>query len=408
MNRVDVLWDLLERADWPGKTPGQVTWRDVDVWEHGTIEWLQGLGLIREVAAADVAACNECLDVHIERVHHRRRPGGELLASIPCPVNGEVRLDSDTLRRWQIDLPGFAAKLARDCLETGRVREVIHQRCWQLGVRDGKATFLVRGPLWPDAAVVFSGASTFPRNSRLLHLSQLSPSFKPNATEWYPLSQVFQTDDLRLDLDSIDDLEEPAFEMQRVGRIWILRFETGRAAPVPDLKGFSYLRILLSAPGREFTALELASPGFGVNLRSKPSDALEELSPVDGFSTEQVMDTEYREQIQARISELAAKKNTRGLSGEDDQELKDLRQRLKAATSIDGRSRRTPREGERARVAITNAISRAIDETSKALPEMAAHLRAHIKTGSFFSYEGDEVVSWSLVEDSAVTSPVTE
>lgn len=406
MNRADVLWELLERADRHGPTPIHVTWHDVEAWEADTLEWLELLGLIREVSSAEMATCIECLDLHIERVHYRRLAGGELLALLPCPANGLVRLDPVSLRRWQIDLPAFAATVARSSLMGNWPREVMHQRCWQLSARDGGPTFLARGALWPDSPRVFAGALTFPRNSRLLHLSALSPSFKLANGDWYPLSQVFDAVELRLDFDSMDDSGDPAFELRRTGRFWVLRFEKGTAS-VPDRKGFSYLRILLAAPSRAFSALELASAYSGPGSSTQFVAEKEGLSVADGYGDEEVIDDEYRKQLQDHISQLNAKKNARGLSADEDKELNDLRQHLRAGTDLGGRSRRTPREGEKARVSVTNAISRALDEVSKVLPDMEKHLRIHITTGAAFCYEGDGVVSWSLPENDVVTSHVT-
>lgn len=59
------------------------------------------------------------------------------------------------------------------------------------------------------------------------------------------------------------------------------------------------------------------------------------------------------------------------------------------ATGLGGRGRRSPRAAERARIAATVAILRALATLEKHLPELAAHLRLSVHTGTRLSYRPD-------------------
>jgi hypothetical protein len=71
------------------------------------------------------------------------------------------------------------------------------------------------------------------------------------------------------------------------------------------------------------------------------------------------------------------------------QELDALQTSLSAALGLGGRSRKHGNTAERARIAVTVAIRRAIALLSRRAPALAAHLTRSIRTGLFCVYDPD-------------------
>ena len=69
---------------------------------------------------------------------------------------------------------------------------------------------------------------------------------------------------------------------------------------------------------------------------------------------------------------------------------------LSRALSLGGRSRRPGDDTERARKAVTARIRHAIDHLQRYHPDLAAHLRASVRTGAACTYQPVEPVDWNL------------
>lgn len=165
----------------------------------------------------------------------------------------------------------------------------------------------------------------------------------------------------------------PALTCRPDGDSWLVEVP-GYGVRVPDSLGMRYLAALVSHPGQEIAAAELAGAAHVPEV------------------TGEVLDDEAREAYRRRARELQARL-------EDAQEAGDLAaaERLTAeldwlvteverATGLGGRSRRFADGSERARTAVRKAIRRALDRIGEVEPRIAEQLESDLVTGTRCCY----------------------
>lgn len=176
---------------------------------------------------------------------------------------------------------------------------------------------------------------------------------------------------------------DPAI-FHRAGDGWELAW-AGAAVHVPDRKGLHDLARLVAAPGREIPALDLAG------------------TPVVEGAGSEVLDEAARHAYAARLRQIEAELDES--DGQADMarsarlaaERDALVEQLTAAYGLGGRSRRLgPSAAERARSTVTQRIREAVRLVERRHPELAAHLRASVRTGAFCVYDPPEPVTWQL------------
>lgn len=155
---------------------------------------------------------------------------------------------------------------------------------------------------------------------------------------------------------------------------FILRLEPGGlwrigspAAPltVPAMRGLEYLHRLLSKPGTDISALDLAGASV--------------IQPDAGEVLDRTAIVAYRR----RLAELDTLDPTPRLTAERDA----IRAQLDAATGLGGRPRGTGSTAERARIAVRKAIVAALLRVAEQHPALGRHLYEHVRTGSACRYE---------------------
>jgi len=180
---------------------------------------------------------------------------------------------------------------------------------------------------------------------------------------------------------------------RREGDTWTLAFG-GRSVPLRDAKGLRDLAVLLSAPGREVAATDLAAGVAG--------EAGGPVRAIAALGADPVLDDQARAAYRARLArlddELAeadahqdAERSAR-LAAERDALIDELAR----ATGLGGRRRRLGDVTERARTTVTARIRDAIGRIERAHPELGRHLRASIVTGARCAYRPAETVPWSI------------
>jgi hypothetical protein len=170
--------------------------------------------------------------------------------------------------------------------------------------------------------------------------------------------------------------------------VWLVG--TGeRSVPTKALKGYAYLRELLRRPGIPIAAIDLATGGTGT---------------VDQPTAGAALDAEARRSYRRRLAEL----DTEIAQAEDwadtarrevlETERDVLVAELVAASGLSGRERATGSSRERARVAVTKAITSAIDHIVAIDSSVGRHLRRTVRTGTSCVYEPEEdvLVEWML------------
>ncbi|MFI7616066.1 ATP-binding protein [Nonomuraea terrae] len=179
-------------------------------------------------------------------------------------------------------------------------------------------------------------------------------------------------------------------EFRRDGAVWALRF-AGRVAHVPDAKGLRDLHTLLSRPGDDVPAVVLLAPEGG-----------EVVVAAHRMGGDEVLDDEARSRYRRRLSQLddeidrAAELGDDGRAAAFDRERAALLAELRAAAGLGGRTRRLGDEAERARKTVTARIRDSLRKLDRAHPELAAHLRATVSTGSTCRYQPEDPITWHL------------
>jgi hypothetical protein len=156
------------------------------------------------------------------------------------------------------------------------------------------------------------------------------------------------------------------------------------------MRGLEHLHALLSSPGKDLAALDLA--GGADAVRQGGLDILDEEAR-----------TAYRARLAELDDELAWSDDDRDDHRDDHRDdLRDEREAIAAelagATGLGGRGRRTGGNDERARVAVRKAIVAALARIAETDPWLGRHLHDHVRTGSHCRYEPDpdHPVTWVL------------
>jgi hypothetical protein len=189
----------------------------------------------------------------------------------------------------------------------------------------------------------------------------------------------------------------PAAVPQRSSRIMTLRpgpvgvwlvGRAGQETAISTRRGFEHLHALLSRPGIEVAALQLAGG----------ADAVEQsgLGPV--------IDAQAIAAYRRRLTEIDAELDGADAAGDASRgerlsaERAALLHEVGSATGLGGRARTTGSSAERARVTVRKAIATAIEAIHGADPVVARHLTTYVRTGLRCSYEPDpdEPVEWRL------------
>jgi hypothetical protein len=173
------------------------------------------------------------------------------------------------------------------------------------------------------------------------------------------------------------------------GEVWTLTF-AGRTVHLPDSKGLADLRVLLARPGSDVPAVELLNPPGG-----------EVVIAARSMGGDDVLDEEARARYRRRLELLdeeidrAVELGEERRAAEFDAERQALLDELRTAAGLGGRPRRLGDEAERARKAVTNRIRNTLRQLDQRHPELAAHLRASVSTGSTCRYLPASEVRWS-------------
>ncbi|WP_067452266.1 ATP-binding protein [Actinomadura macra] len=173
------------------------------------------------------------------------------------------------------------------------------------------------------------------------------------------------------------------------GSIWRLGF-AGRTVHMSDAKGLRDLHCLLGSPGRYVPAVRL------LNAR----DPAVEASATMGADT--VLDDEAKARYRRRLKRLdeeidrAAGRGDDRRAAEFDHERQALLDELRRATGLAGRDRRLGDDGEHARKSVTARIRNTLRRIEERHPELGAHLRQTVTTGTTCRYAPDHEIRWRL------------
>jgi hypothetical protein len=169
------------------------------------------------------------------------------------------------------------------------------------------------------------------------------------------------------------------------GDVWLVGLN-GTSTRVRGTKGIRDIATLLARPAEEVHVLDLVAEG--PTLRSEAAG-----DPIDDVAR-----SSYRArllEIDAELTE-ADERSDVGRSDRLHTEREALIGELSHAYGLGGRTRRRGDSAERARSAVTQRIRDAITRIDALHPDLGAHLRRSIRTGTFCSYQPDRPAKWDL------------
>ncbi|HEY7483642.1 MAG TPA: AAA family ATPase [Streptosporangiaceae bacterium] len=192
----------------------------------------------------------------------------------------------------------------------------------------------------------------------------------------------------------LHDLAARSATIRRQGRHWQLALD-GHHAIVPHRIGMTYLARLLTNPGQEISALELAV------------DATSPVASLTASTHQPMIDDQARAAYRRRAAELTdelaeAERNADLARAERLRaELEALVDELERVSAKGGRTRTFADPQERARTAVRKAIKRAIDEITTVDPTTGNLLQSSVTTGTTCCYTPDpeQPLTWSLEDD---------
>jgi pimeloyl-ACP methyl ester carboxylesterase/class 3 adenylate cyclase len=199
------------------------------------------------------------------------------------------------------------------------------------------------------------------------------------------------------------DREVLAGEMVREGDYWTVVFG-GRQLRVRDSKGMGYLAELLSRPGTEISAVQLAAA-----CSPRPVTARRAREDAAGLGVEgdlgPVLDARAKAQYRQRLAELRAEADEAEAFHDPERaararaEYQLLAAELAAAVGLGGRDRRAGSPQERARLNVTRAIKASVRRLGRHDPALAAHLAVSVLTGRACVYRPEHAapVRWRVL-----------
>ncbi|MGW0535615.1 ATP-binding protein [Streptomyces sp. NPDC003032] len=180
-----------------------------------------------------------------------------------------------------------------------------------------------------------------------------------------------------------------AYEFRRDGEVWRLTYG-GRTVHMPDAKGLRDVHCLLGLPGQDIAAVRLLNPDDDT------------VATVQGMGADEVLDAEARSRYRRHLERLEAEIDRAAEQGDDrrvaayDQERAELLEELRRHAGLGGRPRRLGDSRERARKNVTARMRDTLRKLDQLHPELAAHLRRTLSTGTMCRYTPERDLRWKL------------
>jgi hypothetical protein len=278
---------------------------------------------------------------------------------------------------YDLWFPSIAAEAAARSGTSGQRRQ-LYQRLLPLA-----GTHVVCGAVVAYAGAVdhylgLLAASLGEPGTAAAHLAAAAAQHhQVGASAWAELSTQEQAR-----LSALAPVAATASRFQRDGAIWHISYR-GKTIRMPDAKGLRDIAALLSRPGEPVPAAQLAG----------------QVAPA---GADPVLDDRARAAYKARLTELDQDIDDATVGNDTERAARAAAERdaligeLTHAVGLGGRSRRLGDDSERARKAVTARIHHAIDRLQQYHPDLAAHLRASISTGTACTYQPAQPVDWDL------------
>jgi 7-cyano-7-deazaguanine synthase in queuosine biosynthesis len=177
----------------------------------------------------------------------------------------------------------------------------------------------------------------------------------------------------------------PTFRLE--GDFWKVWFEK-ESASLKNSVGMRHIARLLGSPRREWHCADLLAQEAG---HSGPTP-----TGSGGEATDKASIRNYKARLEQIAEELAEAKMESDVHRQAElrEEAEQLAKHLGSVTGLGGDPRPAADDNEKARQTVTTAIRRAVKSMQSKHRYLWGHLRKHLKTGVFCSYEPDPEVTW--------------
>jgi tetratricopeptide (TPR) repeat protein len=178
-------------------------------------------------------------------------------------------------------------------------------------------------------------------------------------------------------------------EFRRSGRTWQVRWMES-SGTVPDSKGMRDLALLLAAPEREVSVLDLVEVAGGPPRAAAGGHAGERLDKPARAAYRRRLS-----ELEGELAEAEANADT-GRMQALGREKDFLAAELAGALGLGGRARLEADPVERARKAVSMRIRTALKAIAEVNPGLARHLDRSVTTGRLCSYRPEQPVIWRM------------
>ncbi len=171
------------------------------------------------------------------------------------------------------------------------------------------------------------------------------------------------------------------------GDYWQVAYQGSATTTIKNSKGMSYIHRLLEKPDESIAAMQFYVKG--------------EIIYMDSANQQDVADSKTIADCQKRLIEIdreldeAKKNNDFATQDRLNKEQEEILTLLKTDT-FGGKSAKFSDNKEKARIAVTNAINRALDNIKEHNQSLYQHLNNSILRGSDFTYTLDKKINWEL------------
>ena len=193
--------------------------------------------------------------------------------------------------------------------------------------------------------------------------------------------------------------QSPPYLFRRAGDYWDINYDSGGISHLRDLTGLSDIARLLKTPFVPVTALELMGASGGGLTRSATYDDgiyLDDGRGVPLADPATVRDlSNAQHELQEQILAATGRGDIEGV-----QRLRDLEEQYKcylgSVTDKRGCPRASAGAAGKARLAVRNRITKALQAVAAVSPDLAVHLDRSIKTGSTVVYQPENPLHWQF------------
>jgi len=353
-----------------------------------------GLALVRlaqgQVAAA-VASIRDALEHPVRAPSKEQPPDTELQRAPLLGAQVEIEIAAghvDEARSAAEELRRVAARFQSKALAADAMLAEARVRLAEGDAGDGARCFSEAVRLWNEVGAPYETALA---RMGLAEALRAGGREQQAALELEAAQAILE----RIEGGTPADAAQPAADLnvfRREGDYWAVVFE-GRTVRVPDLKGMRYLARMLGSPGREFHVLDLVGAESG-NAARHPT--LGDAGPI--------LDEHAKDAYRRRLAEIEDDIEQAHALGDAERAAQAATERdflvreLAGAVGLGNRDRRAASASERARVAVTRAVRKAMARLAEHDARLGEHLDRAVRTGTYCAYLPDPraPVDWRL------------